>query len=213
MPDPRAREITSTGTLGESLGDRVGTEPAPGDLPRPPANPSPELEAQPSASIALACDTSRASSATAPPPRPSKPLGSPPSRPISATSTSPPGGVAPISSGPPRPGSPAPRCQFVARHEVVLLVGATGVGKGHLAQARGHRAVRRGHTVLYTSATRWGTMIVSSNRALPEWPPLFNDPLLASAAMDRLLHHADVVEIEGESYRSSRRKPVGEATA
>jgi DNA replication protein DnaC len=31
--------------------------------------------------------------------------------------------------------------------------------------------------------------------------------------MDRLLHHAHVVEIEGESYRSSRRKPVGEATA
>ena len=43
-------------------------------------------------------------------------------------------------------------CGFVGRHEVVLLLGATGVGKSHLAQALGHRAVRHGHTVLYTGA-------------------------------------------------------------
>jgi DNA replication protein DnaC len=30
--------------------------------------------------------------------------------------------------------------------------------------------------------------IITSNRDLTEWAPLFNDPLLASAAMDRLLH-------------------------
>jgi DNA replication protein DnaC len=47
-----------------------------------------------------------------------------------------------------------------------------------------------------------GAMILTSNRALPEWPPLFCDPLLASAAMDRLLHHAHVVEIEGDTYRN-----------
>ncbi|MFZ5482001.1 MAG: IS21-like element helper ATPase IstB [Myxococcota bacterium] len=158
-------------------------------------------------------------------------------------------------------------CHFVDRHEVVLLLGATGVGKSHLAQALGHRAVRRGHTVLYTGAgpmftqlraargdgsfdrrmlkftgpdllilddlglmhlrgdepadlyevirQRYerGAMIITSNRALPEWPPLFGDELLASAAMDRLLHHAHVVEIEGDSYRSSRRARGGGAPA
>lgn len=148
---------------------------------------------------------------------------------------------------------------FVDLHEVVLILGATGVGKSHLAQALGHRVVRRGHTVLYTGANALfaqlraargdgsfdrrllkytspdlliiddlglmplrgdepadlyeiirqryerGAMIITSNRALPEWPPLFGDPLLAGAAMDRLLHHAHVVEIEGDSYRSSRK--------
>ncbi|MDX2015840.1 MAG: ATP-binding protein, partial [Myxococcaceae bacterium] len=43
---------------------------------------------------------------------------------------------------------------------------------------------------------------ITSNRAIEEWPPLFGNPLLASAAMDRLLHHAHVLEIEGDSYRN-----------
>lgn len=47
-----------------------------------------------------------------------------------------------------------------------------------------------------------GSMIVTSNRALEEWHPLFLDELMASAAMDRLLHHAHVVVIEGHSYRN-----------
>ena len=47
-----------------------------------------------------------------------------------------------------------------------------------------------------------GAMIVTSNRALEEWHPLFDDDLLASAAMDRLLHHSHVVVLEGDSYRN-----------
>jgi len=48
-----------------------------------------------------------------------------------------------------------------------------------------------------------GSMILTSNRAIEEWPPLFGDALLASAAMDRLLHHAQVVDVkEGDSYRN-----------
>jgi DNA replication protein DnaC len=43
-------------------------------------------------------------------------------------------------------------CGFVERHENVLLVGKTGVGKSHIAQALGHRACRAGYTALYTSA-------------------------------------------------------------
>lgn len=47
-----------------------------------------------------------------------------------------------------------------------------------------------------------GAMIVTSNRALEEWYPLFLDDLMASAAMDRLMHHSQVVVIEGHSYRN-----------
>jgi DNA replication protein DnaC len=51
-----------------------------------------------------------------------------------------------------------------------------------------------------------GATIWTSNRETDEWYPLFGDELLASAAMDRLLHHAIVVEVEGESYRNPRAK-------
>ncbi len=47
-----------------------------------------------------------------------------------------------------------------------------------------------------------GSMIVTSNRAIEEWYPLFRDDLMASAAMDRLLHHAHVLVMEGNSYRN-----------
>jgi len=47
-----------------------------------------------------------------------------------------------------------------------------------------------------------GSMIITSNRAIEEWYPMFLDDLMASAAMDRLLHHAHVVEMEGHSYRN-----------
>lgn len=49
-----------------------------------------------------------------------------------------------------------------------------------------------------------GASIWTSNRSEAEWYPLFGDELLASAAMDRLLHHATVIEITGASYRNPR---------
>ncbi len=47
-----------------------------------------------------------------------------------------------------------------------------------------------------------GSIIVTSNRALEEWPALFGDALLASSALDRLLHHADAIVMDGPSYRN-----------
>jgi DNA replication protein DnaC len=41
-------------------------------------------------------------------------------------------------------------CAFVDKRENILLVGQTGVGKSHIAQALGHRACMAGHLVLYT---------------------------------------------------------------
>jgi DNA replication protein DnaC len=47
--------------------------------------------------------------------------------------------------------------------------------------------------------------IITSNRAIDEWIPLFDDPLLAQSALDRLAHNAHQITIEGESYRSRQR--------
>lgn len=46
-----------------------------------------------------------------------------------------------------------------------------------------------------------GSMILTSNRAFSEWGRIFGSDVVASAVLDRLLHHASVVRIEGSSYR------------
>lgn len=47
-----------------------------------------------------------------------------------------------------------------------------------------------------------GAIIITSNRAFKEWPKIFNnDSTLTAAILDRLLHHADTVIIEGKSFR------------
>jgi DNA replication protein DnaC len=52
-----------------------------------------------------------------------------------------------------------------------------------------------------------GAIILSSNRAYKDWPEIFNnDATLTSAILDRLLHHAETVVIEGKSYRMKDRK-------
>ena len=46
-----------------------------------------------------------------------------------------------------------------------------------------------------------GAMILTSNRGFAEWADVFGEPVVATALLDRLLHHAVVVQIEGASYR------------
>ncbi len=58
-----------------------------------------------------------------------------------------------------------------------------------------------------------GSMIITSNRTIDEWYPLFRDPLLASAALDRYLHHSHVIAMEGFSFRNPpKRKETLEGT-
>ena len=47
-----------------------------------------------------------------------------------------------------------------------------------------------------------GSTVITTNRAFKQWPEIFNnDSTLTSALLDRLLHHAESVVIEGRSYR------------
>ncbi len=47
-----------------------------------------------------------------------------------------------------------------------------------------------------------GSIVVTSNRVFKKWPEIFNnDSTLTSALLDRLLHHAETILIEGNSYR------------
>jgi len=52
---------------------------------------------------------------------------------------------------------------------------------------------------------RRASTIVTSNRTIDEWIGLFDDPILAQSALDRLAHNAYQVTIEGGSYRDQQR--------
>jgi DNA replication protein DnaC len=53
-----------------------------------------------------------------------------------------------------------------------------------------------------------GSVLLTSNKAFSEWDSVFGDDVLASAVLDRLLHHCEVISINGPSYRlKDRPKP------
>jgi DNA replication protein DnaC len=54
---------------------------------------------------------------------------------------------------------------------------------------------------LITRRYERGTMIVTSNKSFTEWGGVLGDDILATAILDRLLHHCDVLAINGPSYR------------
>jgi DNA replication protein DnaC len=146
-------------------------------------------------------------------------------------------------------------CGFVENKQNIFILGPSGVGKSHLAQALGHQACRNGHEVgfyctyqlfewIYSGrgdgthkkrlahvikmpililddfglqslneaqqedlyqiiAQRYekSSTIITSNRDFNEWPSIFVNPLLGTAALDRLVHKGIQVIIEGSSYR------------
>ena len=50
-----------------------------------------------------------------------------------------------------------------------------------------------------------GSILLTSNRAFDEWAEPFANDLLASAALDRLTHHAHIQLVRGKSYRQRNR--------
>lgn len=53
------------------------------------------------------------------------------------------------------------------------------------------------------------SMIVTSNKSFIDWGDIFNDQVLATAILDRLLHHATTLNIKGESYRLKEKRKAG----
>lgn len=51
-----------------------------------------------------------------------------------------------------------------------------------------------------------GSLIITSNQAFSEWDKIFPDNVMAVAAIDRLVHHATIINIAGESYRLKNKK-------
>lgn len=51
-----------------------------------------------------------------------------------------------------------------------------------------------------------GSIMLTSNRSPSEWPGLFGNPLLAAAGLDRLAHHAEILVIQGDSFRARGRQ-------
>ncbi len=54
-----------------------------------------------------------------------------------------------------------------------------------------------------------GSIIITSNKSFGEWGEVMGDPILATALLDRLLHHAQVINILGSSYRLKDRIRAG----
>jgi DNA replication protein DnaC len=46
-----------------------------------------------------------------------------------------------------------------------------------------------------------GSIVLTTNRGIPSWGQIFDDPMIAAAMLDRLLHRSVVVQIDGDSYR------------
>ncbi len=137
----------------------------------------------------------------------------------------------------------------------LLLFGASGLGKSHLAAAIAHGLIELGLRVRYFPASglvqelqlakqnlhlaetlrkldkyqlliiddigyvkrseaetsvlfeliahryESGSLLITSNHPFSAWDSIFADDMMAVAAIDRLIHHADIIELTGESYR------------
>ncbi len=151
-------------------------------------------------------------------------------------------------------------CSYLEKKENIFLLGPSGVGKSHLAQALGHQACRKKKEVYYYRTSvllKWihsgrgdgteikrmskivksplvilddfglqpltkqeqedlyeiicsrnevSSTIITSNRDIGEWSGIFENPLIGSAAIDRLVYRANSIVIEGDSYRLSEYK-------
>ena len=54
-----------------------------------------------------------------------------------------------------------------------------------------------------------GSIILTSNKGFGEWGELLGDTVIASAVLDRLLHHSHVLNFRGESYRLREKRQAG----
>ena len=53
------------------------------------------------------------------------------------------------------------------------------------------------------------SIIITSNKSFADWGEIFGDQVMATAILDRLLHHSTVISIKGDSYRLREKKKAG----
>jgi DNA replication protein DnaC len=54
-----------------------------------------------------------------------------------------------------------------------------------------------------------GSLLITTNQRVSEWGSVFGDEVLATAILDRLLHHSHTLMITGESYRLREKRKSG----
>lgn len=151
-------------------------------------------------------------------------------------------------------------CDWIERHQNLILTGATGTGKSWMACAFGHQACRRNFSTYYTTATQLfedlgraqidgslpklrrmlvrtqllilddlgiggvdnnlgpilldiidqqslkGALLITSQYPIKKWYDLFNDPTIADAILDRIVHQSHIIQLQGESLRKTRKR-------
>jgi DNA replication protein DnaC len=54
-----------------------------------------------------------------------------------------------------------------------------------------------------------GAIILTANQSFGQWAKVFGDPIVATAILDRLLHHSHVINIQGDSHRLKEQQKAG----
>lgn len=70
---------------------------------------------------------------------------------------------------------------------------------------------RSAHLFFQLVARRYerGSLLITTNQVVTQWGAVFGDEVLATAILDRLLHHSHTLMIQGESYRLKERRKAG----
>jgi DNA replication protein DnaC len=91
--------------------------------------------------------------------------------------------------------------QRLRRYIAPSLLVIDEVGYTKLSQEQAHHFFE-----LVTARYEHGSIILTSNTSFAGWGTLLGDEVLATALLDRLLHHAEVIPINGRSYRMKERQ-------
>jgi DNA replication protein DnaC len=91
--------------------------------------------------------------------------------------------------------------QRLRRYIVPSLLVVDEVGYTKLSQEQARHLFE-----LVTARYEHGSIILTSNTSFAQWGTLLGDEVLATALLDRLLHHAEVIAINGRSYRMKERQ-------